>query len=184
MPKIVDHAARRDAVGEAVWRLVDRGGLEAVNVRSIAREAGLSTGAVAHYFADRDELIAHAFALVGDRVAERMRRHDDARSMLLEALPLDRRRRLEAQIWFGFLGLALGRDDLRAELRRRYDEWCEILPADELIAIVDGIAVQGLVSGLSPAAQVALLDRLLERRPGRAARGGSRPRGSRSSRGA
>lgn len=171
MPKVVDHDGRRSELAEAVWRLVERAGVEAVSVRSIAREAGWSTGSVAHYFPHRDELLVHAFALASDRVVGRMREASSPRELLREALPLDRERRLLAAMWFGFLGHALGHDGMRAELRRRYEEWQELLGgggrAAALIAAVDGITVQALVApdAMPAARQEALLDAALTSAP-------------------
>ena len=61
MPKIVDHEARRAELAAAVWRLASREGLGAVTMRGVAAEAGWSTGALGHYFADKEELLVFAF---------------------------------------------------------------------------------------------------------------------------
>ena len=72
MPKIVDHDARRAELAAAVWRLASREGIDAVTMRGVAAEAGWSTGAVAHYFADKEELVLFAFETVADRVGRRI----------------------------------------------------------------------------------------------------------------
>src|SRR4029453_3031976 len=72
MPKVVDHEERRAELGAAVWRLASREGLEAVTVRRVAEEAGWSTGAVVHYFSDKEELLLFAFRTVADRVGRRL----------------------------------------------------------------------------------------------------------------
>ncbi len=41
-------------------RLVARSGLEAVTMRAVAREAGLSYGSLFHYFESKDDLLMHA----------------------------------------------------------------------------------------------------------------------------
>lgn len=182
MPKRVDHEVRRQAIAEALWRLADREGLDAISIRAVARESGWSTGVVAHYFADKDDLLAFAFELVGASCAGRAdeaRRaapgHREAlRAMLAEALPLDERRRLEAGVWFGFLGRAAAVPRMGEVVRRRYAEWTAQLAAElaasgatdpeaaarELIALVDGLALQALSSGpegMPPAAQERLV---------------------------
>src|SRR5690606_7507379 len=50
MPRHVDRSERRTAVGHALMRIVARDGMEAVSVRSVAAEAGMSVGAVQRYF--------------------------------------------------------------------------------------------------------------------------------------
>ena len=114
MPKIVDHEERRAELRDAVWRLASRDGLEAVTVRGVADEAGCSTGALVHYFADKEALLQFAFRTVADRIMRRLAAAEEAttdplelaRTMLLEGLPLDRERQAEVRLWFAFLGLA------------------------------------------------------------------------------
>ncbi|MDP6992913.1 MAG: TetR family transcriptional regulator C-terminal domain-containing protein [Woeseiaceae bacterium] len=60
MPKLVDHEAQRQRFAEATMRLVARSGLEAVTMRAVAREAGLSYGSLFHYFESKDDLLMHA----------------------------------------------------------------------------------------------------------------------------
>ena len=171
MPKVVDHDARREALAAAVWRLASRDGLEAVTVRKVAEEAGWSTGALVHYFSDKEELMLFAFRIAADRVGRRVRKSDEqtagplerARAQLLEGLPLDRDRHDEMRVWFSFLGLALTRPALGRAQRVAYRAWRdriaqrlrearaagELRPdadcdkeAATLVALVDGVAIQ------------------------------------------
>src|SRR5690606_41716840 len=73
MPKVVDHDARRQELAEATWRLIRREGLEAVSVRKVAREAGVSPGSLRHYFTSQSELLAYALRMVGERIEQRIR---------------------------------------------------------------------------------------------------------------
>jgi len=193
MPKLVDHGARGGEIAEAVFRVVAEQGLDALTIRGVATEAGWSTGVVAHYFRDKDDLLAFAFERVADRVHRRLAAlpaGDDAlarvRAAVLELLPLDRGRRLETEIWFGFLGRALARPELALLQRSLYAEWrdelarglslaqaagavrADLVAADEaarLVALVDGLALQAAFEPdeLSPARLEALLDQQLER---------------------
>ncbi len=52
MPKIVDHAAYRDALLEAAFPVLARRGL-ACPIRVIAKETGVSTGTLYHYFPNK-----------------------------------------------------------------------------------------------------------------------------------
>jgi AcrR family transcriptional regulator len=171
MPKIVDHDARRAELAAAVWRLASREGLDAVTMRGVAAEAGWSTGALAHYFADKEELVLFAFETVADRVGRRIvRAAEEARdplellrTQLVEGLPLDAERRAEVRLWFAFLVLAETRPRLARAGREAYREWRDriaktlekgqrqglldegIDPAREaaaLVALVDGLAIQ------------------------------------------
>jgi AcrR family transcriptional regulator len=183
MPRVVDHEERRAQVAAAVWRVVSAEGLEAVTVRRVAAETGMSTSVVSHYFAGKDDLLRLAFRLVLDRARSRADAEvragatGRAQALLVTGLPLDAERRTEARIWFSFLGLALSRPDLAAEQRGAYRAWRDALAdalraeglsesldaeteAAGLIALVDGLAVQAAFEpGRLPAArQLALLD--------------------------
>ncbi len=180
MPKIVDHETRRRQVAIAVARIVSTGGLEAVTVRAVAAQTGMSTTTVTHYFAGKDDLLRLAFGLVIARVRARLAdvpAGERARALLLQALPLDAERRDEARVWFSFLGLALARPVLAAEQRAAYADWRRELAralreeglrpgvdADDaaraLIALVDGLAVQASFAprALPARRMVALVD--------------------------
>jgi TetR/AcrR family transcriptional regulator, transcriptional repressor of bet genes len=171
MPKVVDHEQRRAELAAAVWRLASREGLEAITVRRVAEEAGWSTGALVHYFGDKEELILFAFLTGADRVGRRLAKLDEheadplarARAQLLEGLPLDRDRQDELRVWFSFLGLALTRPTLARAQRVAYRAWRERIrdrlrdaqetgqvrpeidceaEAAALVGLVDGLAVQ------------------------------------------
>jgi AcrR family transcriptional regulator len=179
MPKIVDHEQRRDELAAAVWRLASREGLEAVTIRRVAAEAGWSTGALHHYFADKEELLLFAFQTVADRVGRRVAAARQsaaeplalARELLAIGLPLDAERRAETRVWFAFLGLALTRPVLARAQRAAYRHWRRLVAdalrearergqveagldvereAAELVALVDGLAVQAMFERRAP----------------------------------
>jgi len=109
MPKIVDHAARRDEIALVACRVVAQHGFEQATVVKIAREAGYTTGMIAHYFDSKQEIILAALRLILKRMEERL----DARSagdelglleLLAESLPLDEQRSTECAFWIGFWG--------------------------------------------------------------------------------
>ncbi len=186
MPKIVDHDARREALAEALMRLVERGGVEAVSTRAVAAEAGWSTGVLAHYFADADALLTYAFELVADRMAARAGAgaasaptpRAAVRAMLVEALPADARRRREARLWFAYLERARTRPAMATVARRRYEGWTAALAerldgadpdagtmATTLLALVDGVTVRALSDPrrMPRRAQEEALDAALDR---------------------
>jgi len=61
MPRIIDHDARRDSILERCFELFARVGYGAVTMRGIAREVGLSTGTLYHYFPDKATLARSLF---------------------------------------------------------------------------------------------------------------------------
>ena len=76
VPKIVDHEHRRREVVNAALRVINRVGLENATMREIAREAKSSTGAIAHYFASKDDILRAAL----ERADEDIRRRIEAMS--------------------------------------------------------------------------------------------------------
>jgi AcrR family transcriptional regulator len=91
----IDESARRRLLAEAVWRIVTRDGLAAASVRTVAKESGLSTGSVRHFFGTQHELIVFAMeeliATVGERVGRAAAIEDpEARvlAVLSELMPL------------------------------------------------------------------------------------------------
>ncbi|MES0881743.1 TetR/AcrR family transcriptional regulator [Roseibium sp. SCP14] len=57
---------------DAAVKAVETGGLEAVNIRKIAAEAGYSVGSVYKHFADQDELLIAVNALTLERIRQVM----------------------------------------------------------------------------------------------------------------
>lgn len=112
MPKIVDHAARREELAAAVWRLVGREGIAGATVRAVAAESGWSMGAIRHYFSTHDELLRFALEVMTRRISERVLalyadyRSGDverARRALEQLLPIDQDRTVEVVVWLGFM---------------------------------------------------------------------------------
>src|SRR5215475_9279726 len=115
MPKIVNWDERRDEILSATWRVIARDGIAKATIRAIAREAHCSAGILAHYFDDKADILGAALLLSHRRVGARMTAAADGlaglaalRAVMLEALPLDDLRDLEAQIEISFWGRALG----------------------------------------------------------------------------
>src|SRR6476469_5006291 len=109
MPKIVDWDARRDEILAATWRVIARDGIARATIRAIAREADCSRGILAHYFDDKADILGSALLLSHRRVVTRMEARAAGltglaalRVIMLEALPLDSERDLEAQIEISF----------------------------------------------------------------------------------
>jgi len=195
VPRVVDVEERRRELGEAVWRVIRRDGLAEASVRTVAQEAGLSTGSLRHYFGTQTELLVFAMRLVMARVEERVsavERPTDAReaagTVLAELLPLDDERRAENEVWLAFTAQALVRPELHALRAEAYTalwsgclRWVRRLlptgtPADEveleahrLFALLDGLAVHAAVDPVhsSPQRLVDVLGRHLDAIGGR-----------------
>jgi TetR/AcrR family transcriptional regulator, transcriptional repressor of bet genes len=110
MPKIVDHAQRRDEIALVACRVVAAHGFDQASMVRIAREAGYTTGMLAHYFESKQDIIIAALRLILRRIDERLTRpagstaRPDLLALLTEALPVDEHRRTECAFWTSFWG--------------------------------------------------------------------------------
>ena len=110
MPKLVDHARRRDEIAFAACRVVAAHGFDRASLVRIARDAGYTTGMLAHYFDSKQDIIIAALRLLLRRIDERLLRpgqeaaRPDLLELLLEALPIDAHRRAECAFWISFWG--------------------------------------------------------------------------------
>ena len=193
MPKLVDVDARRKELLEAVWRIIPRSGIAAATTRAIAREAGVSNGVLSHYFPDKDSLLIEALRTAYNRAQGRMRDVtrgliglEAVRAIMVEALPLDEERLVEAQIGVSFWGLALGNERLLEVMRAEWERFWDVLSfrvdearslqqlaanvrpdnlTHELIVLVEGISAQAVLYPQRVPAdrQIEILDSVLER---------------------
>jgi AcrR family transcriptional regulator len=109
VPKIVDHAKRRDEIALVACQVVADHGFERATVARIAAAAGYTTGMVAHYYESKQGIILAALRLILKRIEERLTRERDAGeanllSVLSEAMPIDAQRVTECAFWMAFWG--------------------------------------------------------------------------------
>lgn len=109
MPKIVDHEQRREEIALVACRVVAQYGFEQATIVRIAREAGYTTGMVAHYFDTKQDIVIAALRLILRRIEERLTPGGaDGQAQLLtvltEALPVDETRYIECAFWIAFWG--------------------------------------------------------------------------------
>jgi TetR/AcrR family transcriptional regulator, transcriptional repressor of bet genes len=111
MPKIVDHDKRRDEIALFACRVVAEHGFDQATIVRIAREAGYTTGMVAHYYDTKQEIVIAALRLILRRIEERLTRPlgegeaaPDLLALLTEALPVDEHRFIECAFWTAFWG--------------------------------------------------------------------------------
>ncbi|QUH05368.1 TetR/AcrR family transcriptional regulator [Saccharopolyspora erythraea] len=164
MPKRVDHAARREQIADALIRIASREGLEGVSLRDVAAEAGVSMGAVQHYFGTKEQMLlfatTHANGKVSERVREHLARADIAptprevvRTVMIEMLPVSPEGRSALLVSIAFMLRALNQPEM-AEVYNA--EWPKVvgLFTDQLRAARgDGL----LVPGVDPEREAELL---------------------------
>jgi len=91
MPKIIDHAQRREEIAEVVFHLICEEGIKNATVRAICRRGGFSTGVIAHYFSNQEELLAYVFEWHMEKIRVRLQ-------MTLDQIRVSEEDRLELAI--------------------------------------------------------------------------------------
>lgn len=109
----VDHQERRREIVEAVWRLLENGGVEAASVRGVVAETGLSSGSIRFFFSTQAGLHEFAMVSLAERVQERIRSATAepdlgkrAVAMVSELMPLRDDTERELGIWLAFVARA------------------------------------------------------------------------------
>jgi len=172
LPKLVDHAQRRDEIALVACQAIARRGFAQATVAHIARTAGYTTGMVAHYFDSKQQIILAALRLILRRIELRLTLRtgtgsSDLLSVLSEALPIDAQRRTECAFWIAFWGQLPADPELKRlngwvhrEYRRLFDRclrehwpesvrWPARLQADvsrSIITFVNGITASAVSS--------------------------------------
>jgi AcrR family transcriptional regulator len=118
MPKIVDHAKRREEIAQVACQVVADNGFERTTVAKIAAAAGFTTGMVAHYYNSKQDIILAALRLMLTRIEGRLvgqhaRGGSSLLDVLTEALPVDAQRFTECAFWMAFWGQVSADKQLR-----------------------------------------------------------------------
>lgn len=170
MARRADHNERREIFAAAALRVIMRAGVAGLTVREVAKEAGFTTGALTHYFTSKDQVLIEASEYSAKLMRPRMERMakepsaiEALRQVVFEAMPLTRRSRDLWRIWLGFWERSSYNGEVAKVMRARYQEWRgriavlieraqregeapqafdADLAAQELVALIDGIAVQ------------------------------------------
>ena len=173
MPKAVDHAERREELLAAVWSVIVRDGLDRATIRSIAKETGWSSGVLAHYFADKDDILVSALRLMLERIEDRW---DEKlaglsglaalRELVLDNLPLDDERTRETRFLMNYWSRSIRTGSRADEQTWRRGPLLvdrlttliaggqaagEVVPgepadmAERLLALIDGLSLHALL---------------------------------------
>ncbi len=148
----------------AVLRLVATRGVEAASLRAVAAEAGVSMGAVQHYFTAKDEMLRFALAYGNTLLAERGTRlaaerqpatpRETFRMFCTLLLPLDEDSRTAARLWAGLVSRACVDEPTRKLAAVAYSNLTDFVvrqlrdalpgadtdqPARHLVSVIDGL---------------------------------------------
>ncbi|WP_341975493.1 TetR/AcrR family transcriptional regulator [Microbacterium sp. LWO13-1.2] len=189
VPRVVDHDERRRQIAEALLVVAARDGHESVTSRAVAKELGIATGSLWHYFDGFDDVIRAAAAEVTRRTDVRieaatadLRGLPRLHAIMREVLPVDEGTRTEAHVVVGFWGrlatlastpdaaaptLATWQDSIREALGEAVTDGAlrTDTPLDAVMALLRSITYgQQVVEVTEPqdaAAHLAVLDSIL-----------------------
>jgi AcrR family transcriptional regulator len=173
VPKLGMGPIRREQICRAAATVIAREGFAGTTMRVVAEEAGVSTGMLNHYFANRQDLLMHALTFVSERAHGRM-------VTALEGLPPGRERvvaLLDAvladgddqdsgetwRVWINAYGEAMRLPQLRHAIEARLNSWYALIdsalegvvPTEpeggipwswRLDAILNGLTIRALTS--------------------------------------
>jgi AcrR family transcriptional regulator len=152
---------------DALVRVVAERGLDAVSVRSVARAAGVSAGAVQYYFPTVEALLEAAYRRVIERVTERATRllpaaraKAFARALLLELLPLDDEREAELRVGLAFSARSVVSAPLAELYGEGYRALVRALEVALRLAVAQGEAAPGIDPRREAVTSAALADGL------------------------
>jgi AcrR family transcriptional regulator len=131
VPKQVDHDQRRRLLAEAVFAVIGTQGFEAVSLRDVAVQAGVSMGTVQHYFPTKRQMLSFALSHMRGRVLARLQaavaalreptRRDLIRAAAAVMLPVDPAGREEACVNIAFFSAATVTPAYAEQLRDGYE---------------------------------------------------------------
>ncbi|MBO0878121.1 MAG: TetR family transcriptional regulator C-terminal domain-containing protein, partial [Pseudonocardia sp.] len=183
----------RQRLLDALVAITAERGLDRASMREVAAAAGVAIGTVQYYCRSKDEMLRMAFEYVIDRIIARVTaipESDRAAHMLrhgvLEFLPLDELRRVEARVYLAFTAraaisppLARLQHDLQTQMRekctrafalarQRGEAVADFDPeaaARATMAMVDGLMLHMLTdpAGMPADAAITVLDEHLHR---------------------
>jgi AcrR family transcriptional regulator len=162
---------RREQICRAAATVISREGFAGTTMRMVAEEAGVSTGMLNHYFANRQDLLTQALVYVSERAQTRMREavvgvpagRERLAALLDSALAEDRETSETWRVWITAYGEAVRLADLRHTIEARLHSWYALIdtaleglvPTDatgripwawRFDAILNGLTLQALTS--------------------------------------
>lgn len=128
MPRIVDHDSRREEIAAAACRVIAQSGIDGMKLTDVGAAAGCTTGAITHYFDDKNAVLIaaldHAVAAMNIRLERRLEQApEDVVGFFSETLPIGRKGRDEIVVWYSFWARALNDPSLVRRQRAMHKRW-------------------------------------------------------------
>ncbi|MCT1904253.1 TetR/AcrR family transcriptional regulator [Oceanobacillus sojae] len=167
MPKFVNHDKKRKLIAEAAWKIIEKEGIEKASIRRVAAEAGMSPGALRHYFSTKDEMLLF---IIEYYIEEGKKRSDHkewsknplqaVEEVLLELVPIDEEKKIETSVWWIFALRSLTSDALKEKKDEMTDGTYDLANSMIKILTLKGILSESVNADLESSRLSALIEGL------------------------
>ena len=167
MSKFVDHNKKRKLIAEAAWKIIEKEGIEKASIRRVAAEAGMSPGALRHYFSTKDEMLLF---IIEYYIEEGKKRSDHkewsknplqaVEEVLLELVPIDEEKKIETSVWWIFALRSLTSDALKEKKDEMTDGTYDLATSMIKILTLKGILSESVNADLESSRLSALIEGL------------------------
>ncbi|HBZ09303.1 MAG TPA: TetR family transcriptional regulator [Bacillus bacterium] len=167
MPRIVNHEKKRKSIAEAAWNIIKKEGIENASIRRVAIEAGMSAGALRHYFSTKDEMLL----FIMDYYLEEGKKRSQSKiwsdnplqavaEVLLELVPIDEEKKIETSVWLILALQSLTSDTLKEKKDEMTNGMYELANSMIEILVLQGILSDSTNVKLEKSRLAALIDGL------------------------
>ncbi|UUI04306.1 TetR family transcriptional regulator [Oceanobacillus jeddahense] len=167
MPRIVNHEKKRKSIAEAAWSIIKKEGIEKASIRRVAIEAGMSAGALRHYFSTKDEMLL----FIMDYYLEEGKKRSQSKSwsdnplqavaeVLLELIPIDEEKKIETSVWWILALQSLTSDTLKEKKDEMTNGMYELASSMIEILVLQGILSDSTNVKLEKSRLATLIDGL------------------------
>jgi TetR/AcrR family transcriptional regulator, transcriptional repressor of bet genes len=164
MPKLGMGPIRREQICRAAAKVISEQGFAGTTMRMVAEEAGVSTGMLNHYFANRMEMLEETLVFVSKRQQARESASIEGiepgekrlRALVRSVLPTDQDSTEAWRVWIAAHGASVRLPELRSVMAARNELWFEILerglegivPRTERVKVPYAWQLDALMNGL------------------------------------
>jgi TetR/AcrR family transcriptional repressor of bet genes len=135
MPKLGMGPIRREQICRAAAKVISEQGFDGTTMRMVAEAAGVSTGMLNHYFANRMEMLEETLLFVSQRQQAREAAAMEGlepgekrlRALVRSVLPTDQDSTEAWRVWIAAHGASVPLLELRRVMASRNSLWFEIL---------------------------------------------------------
>ncbi|KAF0824095.1 TetR/AcrR family transcriptional regulator [Cytobacillus firmus] len=167
MPKIVNHEQKRKSIAEAAWNIIKQEGFEKASIRRVATEAGMSSGALRHYFSTQDEMLLFIMNYYLEEGKKRSQSKNWSENplqaveeVLLELVPIDEKKKIETSVWWIFALRSLTSDTLKEKKDEMTNGTYELANSMIQMLVLQGLLPESINVELETSRLSALIEGL------------------------